>query len=426
MGPEHGTRRAMGGAMRILLASNLFPPDVLGGYELLADDVARALRERGHDVHVITTGAPRETDPGWVHRGLNLVRPFGEPPARDRLRHAWSAHQHRRVVDEVLRLEGPFDAALFLSQRRLGLHVARALQAHGVPGVWLFNDDWLLAHAPGDGATPLRSKALALLERGPLSLRTWAGVRFERAIHVSGSIERAMRDGGVPLEASRVVWQGVDLRVFSPRDARDARDVSSAPALLYTGRLHPTKGCDLAIRALGLLRRRGVAATLTLAGRGDFSEEARLRAVAAEEDVDRHVRWLGFVPRSALPEIYRAHDAFLFPSRWAEPAGLTYLEAMACGIPVVALARGGAAELLQDGVNAIVCEDEAGLCDGVERLIASPTRARAQVAAGLVTVRSRAALAGYVEAIEEELALAAGSTSASRARSARRVHRAVA
>jgi glycosyltransferase involved in cell wall biosynthesis len=261
-------------------------------------------------------------------------------------------------------------------------------------------------------------------------------VRFERAIHVSASIERTLREGRAPLEASRVVWQGVDLRVFSPRDARDtrdARDVSPAPALLYTGRLHPTKGCDLAIRALGQLRRRGVAATLTLAGRGDVAEEARLRAVAAEEDVERHVRWLGFVPRADLPEIYRAHDVFLFPSRWAEPAGLTYLEAMACGVPVVALARGGAAELLEDGVNAIVCDDEAGLCAGVERLIASPARTRAQIAAGLETVRRRASLAGYVEAIEEELAIAAiaaiaanGRRSDGNARSARRVHRAVA
>ena len=115
--------------MRTLLVSNLFPPDVLGGYELLADDVARALRGRGHDVHVLSTGAPRGEDPSWVHRSLSLIRPFGEPPARDRLRHALAAPRHRRVVEELLAREGPFDAALFLSQRRLGLHVARALQA---------------------------------------------------------------------------------------------------------------------------------------------------------------------------------------------------------------------------------------------------------------------------------------------------------
>ncbi len=420
--------------MRTLLVSNLFPPDVLGGYELLADDVARALRGRGHDVHVLSTGAPRGEDPSWVHRSLSLIRPFGEPPARDRLRHALAAPRHRRVVEELLAREGPFDAALFLSQRRLGLHVARALQARGLPGVWLFNDDWLLAHAPGDGATPLRSKAIALLERGPLAHRTWQGVRFERAIHVSAATERAMREGGVPLEASRVVWQGVDLRVFSPRDDRDARDVRdvigarlekrvpASPALLYTGRLHPGKGCDLAIRALGELRRAGVAATLTLAGRGEAAEEARLRAVASEERVEPHVRWLGFVPRAELPVIYRAHDAFLFPSCWEEPAGLTYLEAMACGVPVVALARGGAAELLEHGVNAQVCEDAPGLAAGVTRLIASPTLVRAQIEAGLVTVRRRAALAGYVEAIETELVLATeGRSSEKSGGAARRV-----
>ena len=60
--------------MRILIVSNLYPPHVLGGYELACRNVAAALRDRGHDVDVLTSWAPISTndDPPWVHRAMAL------------------------------------------------------------------------------------------------------------------------------------------------------------------------------------------------------------------------------------------------------------------------------------------------------------------------------------------------------------------
>jgi glycogen(starch) synthase len=394
--------------MRILLLSNLFPPDVLGGYELLAADVADGLRRRGHDVVVLTSGAPRESDPPWVQRHLSLVRPFHEPGQLDRVRHVRAAHSQARALDALDALGAQrFDVALAMSLRRLGLHLPRELAKRGIPTVYCFNDDWLLAHRPGQGHTPLRRAIWTALERGPLGAHTFQGAPIERAVYVSASIRDALRDGGAPVPEGVVRFQGVDLQRFP---ARPFRPVGGAPRLLFAGRLHATKGCDRALHALASLRATGVPATLTIAG--DGAERAALQSLSETLGLTGAVTFLGLVPRIELARIYREHDVFLFPSLWQEPAGLTYLEAMASGVPVVGLARGGAGELLVHDENALVAEDAETLAEGVRRLVASPALAERIVSGGLDTVRTRASLEGYVGAIESELFGACGTAAA--------------
>ncbi|MBX7196493.1 MAG: glycosyltransferase family 4 protein [Sandaracinaceae bacterium] len=383
-------------AVRILLLSNLFPPDVLGGYELLARDVALLLRERGHELEVLTSGEPREDDPEWVFRELQLIRPFGEPGRLDRVRHFRASFTHRRVVDEMLARRPRYDAVLFASQRRLGLHAARALAGHGLPSVWLFNDDWLLAHRPDVGG----SRLAALVERGPFAARTWRGVRVERAVYPAAAIREALRAGGAEVPDGVVRFQGVDRARFT---LRERSSIGLRPRLLFVGRLHPTKGCEHALEALSILRRQGLLASLSIAGRGDPDYEASLRAHATALGVEGAVEWLGFVPREELPEVYRWSDVFLFPSVWEEPAGLTYLEAMASGVPVVAYARGGARELLVDGSNACLAENPEQMAVGITRLFLSPALVARVVEGGHRTVEEHATLEGYVDAIESEL-----------------------
>lgn len=390
----------MGSPVRILILSNLFPPDVLGGYELLVRDVSASLRARGHDVEVLTTGSPRADDPAWVSRRLSLVRPFEEPGRLDRARHLRAAFTHARVVARFLDERPRFDVALLGSLRRLGLHSARALTERGLRSVWLFNDDYLLAHRPNVGRNPLVSGLWSLLERGPLGARTWDGVHIDRAVYPTAAIREALRAGGARVPEGVVRFQGVNPETFVPRAPRA---IGERPELLFVGRLHPTKGCELAIDALRLARRDGLDARLTIAGRGDAAYEESLRRHASSRGVSEHVQMLGFVGRDRLPALYARCDVFLFPSIWEEPAGLTYLEAMACGVPVVAYARGGAKELLVDRENARVVETPSDMARAVTELCHTPSLAQRLIDGGLRTVADHATLEGYVDAIESEL-----------------------
>ena len=139
--------------------------------------------------------------------------------------------------------------------------------------------------------------------------------------------------------------------------------------LLYGGRLLEWKGVDLALRAIWLLLRRGVAVDFTIAG--DGPAEAKLKRLAAELGIEVSVRWMEWMPRDQLHELYCRHDVLLFPSL-RDSGGMVVLEALAHGLPVVCTDRGGPGVMVSDRCGRVVTainrtRDEvvAGLSDAI-------------------------------------------------------------
>jgi glycosyltransferase involved in cell wall biosynthesis len=159
-----------------------------------------------------------------------------------------------------------------------------------------------------------------------------------------------------------VVYPGIDEVLIDPAPRHPW-----AGRLLYVGRIDRQKGIDTAIRALGRL---DAASTLEIWGTGDGAYIAECRALAAQLGVGERVRWRGWADPARRTEAYRMADAVVFPVRWEEPFGLVPVEAMAVGRPVISTARGGTAEYLRDGDNALVfaADDDAGLAACVRRL----------------------------------------------------------
>ncbi|TLM75141.1 glycosyltransferase [Pseudarthrobacter sp. NamB4] len=146
---------------------------------------------------------------------------------------------------------------------------------------------------------------------------------------------------------------GVDLSFFSadgPADSRKRRF-----RVLSVGRLVPRKGVDLVIRALPFLREAGFddVELLIVGGGGDSGvlhadpEVRRLMDLATELGVADQVRLQGQVSRGEMPGIFRSADAVVC-APWYEPFGIVPLEAMACGVPVVAAAVGGLRDTVVD------------------------------------------------------------------------------
>jgi len=383
--------------VKVLLLSNLYPPDVFGGYELIARDVVLHLKRRGHDVHVLTSGVQRARDPKWVHRDLRLVRPFGTPAGLERTRHLALALHHRWAVRRLLSRH-TFDVVLVMSLRRMGFHAIRELSQHGVDPVFCVNDEWPLAFCPGDAATDRRRSVFAALERLPwLRSRTWHGQSSGNSLFISQALRERVREGGAPFDGETCL-QGVDLDQFF---ARGERAFGDPIRMLFVGRLDREKACDHAIDALAALRDRGVRARLTIAGRG--VEEASLRSHAERSKVGDAVDWLGQVPHASLPRIYREHDVLLFPSRWAEPAGLTHLEALASGVPVVVHATGGVAEMLEHERDCLFAAEGTSMARAVLRLRDDAGMRARLNRGGIRTARAKASLENYVDRIESRL-----------------------
>lgn len=173
-----------------------------------------------------------------------------------------------------------------------------------------------------------------------------------------------------------------DFWPIAPRFARHALGLASdVPVLLSVGRLVPRKGVDNVIRALGVLvRRLGVPAELlVVGGSSDVAdpvatpEIARLRTVAAEAGVATRVTFTGRRPREALRLYYSAADVFV-TTPWYESFGMTAVEAMACGTPVVGASVGGLKYSILDGRTGFLVppNDPVALAERLRELCCSP------------------------------------------------------
>lgn len=168
-----------------------------------------------------------------------------------------------------------------------------------------------------------------------------------------------------------VIPPGVDTCHFYPIPPDEACQYVGVPAerclLLYVGRIEPLKGVETLIRAMALLRERRAcpmqAASLAIIG-GDpdaapeamNAEMQRLRALCVKLGMEDVVLFLGKRSQDSLPYYYSAAEVVVMPSHY-ESFGMVALEAMACGVPVVASQVGGLAFLVQDGVTGYTVPD---------------------------------------------------------------------
>ncbi|GAA4603914.1 glycosyltransferase involved in cell wall biosynthesis [Actinoplanes octamycinicus] len=189
---------------------------------------------------------------------------------------------------------------------------------------------------------------------------------------------------GVPRSRTTLVPSGVNVERF--RKEGPVAERSDRPRILTVGRLVPRKGFEELIAALPEVPR----AELVIAGGPEPAELAtdeyaqHLLQLAKDSRVDDRVRLLGAVPAHRMPEWYRSADV-LAATPWYEPFGLTPLEAMACGVPVVATAVGGLTDTVVDGVTGdlVAPRDPHGLGQTLRKLLTDQHRRLGYAAAAV-------------------------------------------
>lgn len=152
---------------------------------------------------------------------------------------------------------------------------------------------------------------------------------------------------------------------------QEARTLGQGPLrLLFLGRLSPWKAPHVAIQALDLLRREGIASSLTIAGGDHFGEQdygMRLRDLAARHE---GVSILGHV--DDVSELLAGHDILVHCSLVPEPFGQVIVQGLAAGLPVVATHQGGPLEVLAGSPVSVTYEpgDSSSLAEAVKRVVA--------------------------------------------------------
>lgn len=151
--------------------------------------------------------------------------------------------------------------------------------------------------------------------------------------------------------AAEVLPNPVDLAAYRPAPPRDA----ASPLRLLAAGTHATRERVLApLDALGELRRGGIEATLTIAGHFDWPDgEREIHAAVGKAGATSFVRRIGRFSQDDAAELYRAHDLLIHP-KYMDPCPTVVIEALACGLPVVASRSGGLPEMVPPAAGRLV------------------------------------------------------------------------
>ena len=192
---------------------------------------------------------------------------------------------------------------------------------------------------------------------------------------VSRYTAETLIDAGGQRDRFRTVPVPVDTALFSPDNKTVARRIG------FAGRPEdPRKNLPLLLRAISVLRSRGAPVTLHLTGEPP-QDISRLATRLGIEDV---ITWTGWMPEQALPDFFRSLDVFVFPSA-KEGLGISGIQAMASGVPVVSTRCGGPEDYVIDGETGALVDAEpramadaiAGICEDRSRRDRLGTAARA-------------------------------------------------
>ncbi len=216
--------------------------------------------------------------------------------------------------------------------------------------------------------------------------------------HMDGLIATSTKAASYLTREAEVVRHGVDSGLFFPPEDRDAswarRGLPGLYGIGVFGRIRPRKGTEEFIRAMlrVLPERPGWTAVLVGQTTEEFRPfEQRLRGILAEAGLAHRVHFTGFLKDPAeIPEWYRSMRLVVCPSR-TEGFGLTCLEAMASGCPVVATSAGAWPEVITEGRDGylVPCRDVDALAEAILRITGDPEhldemgrRAREKISSG--------------------------------------------
>lgn len=402
--------------MRILLLSNLYPPHVLGGAEIVARDFAVGLADLGHEVTVLTStyGVAKPQQEGHIWRTLQYTFPAHFDRQRPVLQQLHLIRDYYRYfhdaanVKELRRVIAEVQPDVLYVWEITGIGVNTMLAALGtvtMPVVFhLESYWWQYARAPETEQTRLRTRRLKQALIG-----TVPDLPYTSLIAASQAVKQEYTAVGCDPKRIEVIYNCIDARFVNiPRATRTDEDGKEPQVhLTFVGRLCVEKGVLVILKALDILinQQSKRHLHLNIFGDGDDGYMKELLDYIREKQLAAFVTFHGKVPQDVLIAQYDRSDIMLIPSLWKEPFGLVVAEAMARGLPIITSNIGGPAEIITHEVDGLLIEpgDEHLLATAITRLLDNPDECQRFSQAARATVRERFMVGENARRVEQHL-----------------------
>ena len=303
--------------MKIAILVNLFPPKWLAGTEIATYYIAEHLAQHGHEVHVITSldeGLPEKS----CEKGFHI-------------------HRLPRV------------RICFVGVLAFWVDIVRTLQK--------IKPDIVHAQSFGSGMPALLSNRLlkipyVIYGRGSdVYLPGWFTKLTAKVILRNASaviaLTKHMKEAMQAIYSRDVIIvpNGINLNEVAEREAEGG---NPGKKILFVGRLHPVKGTQYLLGAMSIVHRELPEAKLILVGDGE--EREHLETLTDNLGIRECVEFAGRVPHERVEDYMNQAEVFVLSSL-SEGFPVTILEAMACGLPVVATRVGGVPDIIKNGTN---------------------------------------------------------------------------
>ncbi|MEI7985011.1 MAG: glycosyltransferase family 4 protein [Armatimonadota bacterium] len=423
--------------MKILVISNLCPPDYDGGFELSALRNAESLRDLGHEVEFVTgeyrvSFQGERIDPQWVRRIFKL------PPSNDswakaemflggasdlrfKVRNIFSelglrysnirglmqmlkvAPKNEAALDKFLESRD-FDVAYVFGLHKIGTSVIRSLMKKKIPVLYHQGDEWLAAYIK-----PGLAKRILLNIVSPVTFSKERNIDLKNVFLVSQFMKGRFLVSGFHQEQLGVIYRGVEYPLAQNLD----RERFDPPIFLVASRLTFYKGIQFAIRAAASLDQRAPNDTweLWIAGHSDPYSLNTFTKLVSELKIEHRVKFIGKLSRDSVFGFMQRATAVISPSVFDEPFGNTNIEALASGTTLIASRSGAIEEILEHGKSGLIYDRQnyEELAQHMQLILQNPNLRRSLQVEGLNRVKAMFTQENVINQVEAKLAEISGS-----------------
>ena len=336
--------------MNILILTDVFFPDTIGGAGRVAHYLCLELSKKGHEVHVITRNKDAKLlsyekfyQTFFVHR---FLLPQNESLSLFFKEVIKSFSLTKKICKEI-----PFDL-ICIHQSMAAIGPLLSGYLNGIPVIYHFHSPWheeyLIKKRTADKNFSIGDRVISLIMK---TIEKRIIQKSKKVIVLSDYMgKKVSRVHGYPQDGISIIPGGVDLNRFHlPIGGKTAvkkeLDLPQDRTIFLTIRnLVPRMGLESLIEAFNhskVLKEKGL---MLIGGRGAL--KSHLLELVRENSLEDSIRFLGYIPEGDLPKFYQAADYFVLPTKNLEGFGLVILEAMSCGTPVLGTPVGAIPEIL--------------------------------------------------------------------------------
>jgi len=399
--------------MKIILISDVFLPPFQTSIGMIVKNFAQELKNKGHDILIITSTQDKKEVGQFKYQGLNVWRVYANLSPRLRSYLTLYNPQSVKLVAKIIKQFAPAIVHVHLIHYLLSYHCLKIAKKSGakvfltVHDVMLFHYDKLM---PRNGNYIYKVNAWDRIKEAKKRYNPFRNIiiRYylkyvDKIFSVSNALRTLLEINDI--KNIETIYNGINLNDWAmdfkkTKAFRKKYHLDNKKVIFFGGRLSGAKGGDQILRAIALIKRRVNNIILLVVG-----EENRyvreMKNLVRKLRIEKNVIFTDWLETNQLKAAYYNMDVAVFPSLCFESFGMTNLEAMACKKPVVSTIFGGPKEVVVDGKTGYLVNPNniELMTDKIVDLLKNPQKARGFGEEGYLRAKELFSLHQQVERI---------------------------